>query len=358
MFSTVKNIVCGVETDSIRTTMESNSLQSLLRKSNLCNEEISVVEVSSHALTLKRVEQINWDIGVFTSFSRDHLDLYGSMEKYFEAKLDFFRALNNSTKENKIAVINIDDVKGEEVCSVLDKSVKLIRVGTSTRSDYQIMEYKVLETGMNIAIKNNEKIFHFTTKMRGIFNVGNISLAIAVAMESGLSAENVKKVLDDFSGVDGRFEVVKDKPYLVIVDYAHTPDSLEKILTEARGLSKARVIVVFGCTGDRDREKRSIMGEIAGKLADYTIVTNDDTYTEDPVFIAKSVEAGLLTSGKKLKNDYKIILDRKDAIYESLNIAEKGDVVVIAGMGHEKFQIINNVSVPFSDKDTVLKYFI
>jgi UDP-N-acetylmuramoyl-L-alanyl-D-glutamate--2,6-diaminopimelate ligase len=355
MFSTVKNIVAGIKTDSERTTMEANKLQSLLKQSFDAGETHSIVEVSSHAVTLKRIENINWDLGIFTTFSRDHLDLYGTMDNYFQAKLDFFRALNNSTKKNKIAIINIDDPKGEDVCSVINASVKLIRVGSKENADYKIEKYEINETGMLISIKYKNQIYKLKTKMRGIFNVNNIALAVSTALELGISFETITRFFDDFDGVEGRFEIIIEKPFMAIVDYAHTPDSLEKILYEARKLSSNKVISVFGCTGDRDKEKRPIMGEISAKQADFTVITNDDTYTEDPVSIAQSVEEGFLNLKKVKDRDYKIIYNRKDAIKEALRCAQKGDVIIIAGMGHEKHQIINNVAIDYSDKETILE---
>ncbi|OHD20505.1 MAG: hypothetical protein A2Y34_17945 [Spirochaetes bacterium GWC1_27_15] len=350
-FSTVKNIVGGIETPSERTTMEANKLQGLLKKSLQQKEECSIVEVSSHAVTLKRVIGINWDIGIFTTFSRDHLDLYGTMEKYFDAKLDFFRSLNDSTKKNKIAIINMDDPKGRDVLEVLNESVKKIKVGSFKDCDYFIKKYSSTNDGLEIEIETNKNNFKLKTPMRGVFNVNNISLAFACADLLGVDFSFIQNELSNCYGVEGRFEIVITKPFTVIVDYAHTPDSLEKILKEARIISKNRVISIFGCTGDRDKEKRPIMGEIASLNSDFTYITNDDTYTEDPNDIATSVESGF-----KTKN-YKIILDRKEAITDALTYAKEGDVIIVAGMGHEKFQILNNVSVPYNDKDTILEVY-
>jgi UDP-N-acetylmuramoyl-L-alanyl-D-glutamate--2,6-diaminopimelate ligase len=355
MFSTIKNIVGGKTTDSERTTMEADRLQKLLRQSADCGETHSVVEVSSHAVTLKRVEGINWDAGVFTTFSRDHLDLYGTMKNYFQAKLDFFKALNGSQKKNKFAIINIDDPKGNEVVDVIDGSIRLIRVGKGNEADFKIENIRTADFGQTFSVSYKGKRYEFETKMPGIFNITNVSLAVAAAMELGIKPDEIIKSLADFSGVEGRFEIVIDKPFTVIVDYAHTPDSLEKILTEARLISKGKVISVFGCTGDRDRDKRSIMGSISAKNADYTIVTNDDTYTEDPETIAAAVESGLKDMSKKQEDDYKLIYDRHEAIREAMAMARPGDVIVIAGMGHEKYQYIGDTPVSYNDKETVLK---
>jgi len=355
LFSTVKNIVNDVSYDSVRTTMEANKLQEHLCEAVNKGTNYNVVEVSSHAVTLKRIYDINWDVAIFTNFSQDHLDLYQTMENYFEAKLDFFRNLNNSTKKNKIAIINLDDPKGIEVVKVLNNSVKVITVGKDQNTTYQIENSKADENGIEFDLKKGNFLYKVKSKLRGKFNIHNISLAFICGIELGIDYDTINQVISSISGIEGRFEIIIDKPFKVIIDYAHTPDSLEKILIECKNLSSDRLISIFGCTGDRDKEKRPIMGAISAKIADYTIITNDDTYTENPLEIAKSVETGLINENKKINIDYEIILDRKNAIKSALEIVKNGDVIIIAGMGHEKFQIIGNNSIPYSDKETVLE---
>lgn len=357
LFSTVKNIIAGIEKPTEKTTVESNELQKLLASSLNSGDSHSVVEVSSHGVTLKRVAGINWDIGVFTSFSQDHLDLYGTMENYFQAKLDFFRLLNSSNKENKLAVINIDDPKGEDVVSVLNKSVKPIRVGSSINSDYRISDVNNNYNGVSFKLTTNENVYYINSKMRGLFNVTNIALATATALNLGIDFYSIDRVLKNYSGIEGRFEIVIEKPFFVIVDFAHTPDSLQKILDEARKLTDKKVILVFGCPGERDREKRPIMGKIAANTADFSIITNDDTYQEDEKEIAKEIENGFISCKKIGTKDYEIILDRKKAIFKALSIAKEKDVVVIAGMGHQRFQHLKERVIEHSDKDTVLNFF-
>ncbi len=355
LFSTVKNIIGGISFDPERTTMESNELNSFLKKSYLSGERISIVEVSSHAVTLKRIEGIEWDIGVFTSFSRDHLDLYKNMENYFNSKLDFFKSLNKSTKKNKIAFINMDDNKGKEVVLTIENnSVKIIKVGSKPEYDYFIKNYKTYDNKIFIRLINKSKEYLLETLMRGNFNVINISLAVAVSLELGIDIENIKDILSKYRGVEGRFEIIIEYPFTIIIDYAHTPLSLQNILEEARKLSMNNVYIVFGCTGERDIDKRSIMGEIAAKKSDFTFITNDDTYNEDPFKIAKDVENGFISSCKISGRDYLIILDRKKAIEKAIEKAKKGDVLVIAGMGHEKIQILQQGPVNYNDKETIL----
>ncbi|MBN2544749.1 MAG: UDP-N-acetylmuramoyl-L-alanyl-D-glutamate--2,6-diaminopimelate ligase [Spirochaetes bacterium] len=354
LFTTIKNIIGSNEVYANRTTMEANELHFLLHRSLECQERAAVVEVSSHGVTLKRVHGINWDAAVFTSFSRDHLDLYKTMEKYFEAKLALFNSLNGSIKKNKMAVINTDDKKGIEICSILNKDVKIIKVGSKKDNDYRINNIKNDYNGIEFELINYDNTYKIKSKMRGLFNVTNIALASACAVEMGIDIKNINKVLSNYSGVEGRFEIIADKPFIAIVDYAHSPDSLQKILDEAKNLTKKRVICVFGCPGERDREKREIMGKIASKLADFSIITNDDTYNEDPLTIAKEIEKGFLKNKKIINKDYKIILDRKDAIYEALKKAKNNDVIIAAGMGHQKVQILNTGTVCYNDKKTIL----
>lgn len=357
LFTTVKNIIADKEEYSERTTLESNELQKLLAESVKEKDTHSVVEVSSHGVTLKRVALINWDAGIFTSFSQDHLDLYGTMENYFQAKLDFFRSLNKSNKKEKFAVVNIDDPKGEEVISVLNSTVKPIMVGTKEKSDYRIKDVFTDYTGIKFKLQKGKNEYPINSKMRGLFNITNIALAAIAALELGVDFSYIEKVLSTFPGVEGRFEIIKEKPFFVIIDYAHTPDSLKKILIEARKLTNKRVILVFGCPGERDKEKRAIMGTIAAELANYSIITNDDTYEEDEKEIIKQIEKGFLIKNKVKDKDYKIIYDRKEAIQDALSMGKDNDVIVIAGMGHQKVQHLRNGVIPHSDKEIVIKFF-
>ncbi len=359
-FTTIRYKAGDMFGDSERTTMEADKLQYLLDKSVQSQEKAAIIEVSSHAVTLHRVEDVEWNGGIFTSFSRDHLDLYGTMEVYFQVKLDFFRALNASPKNNKFAVINIDDPKGSEVVKIINSTVELISVSTQEKNaTYYIKKSTLTKTGMIISfIYKMEEITLEFINLQGHFNTVNSMLAVAAAHKSGLSFDEIKIALQDFPGVDGRFDVVvNNDPYTVIVDYAHTPDSLSGILDECRKIAKNKVLIVFGCTGDRDKEKREIMGEIASNKADYSIITNDDTYTENENQIVEMIVKGYHKSGAVEGRDYYIELDRKKAIQYALSIAQKGDVVLLAGMGHEKIQILGAVKHPHNDRDTVLHLF-
>jgi UDP-N-acetylmuramyl-tripeptide synthetase len=357
IFTTVRFATPQTNADSEKTTMEADKLQYYLQQTKLGGWNQAVVEVSSHAVTLSRVENINWDCGIFTSFSRDHLDLYGTMEAYFQAKLDFFRALNVSNKKNKIAVINIDDEKGFDVCNVIDKNtVKLFTVSMKDkRADYFIAKSCYTASGTQLTIiKNAKEEINLFIGLKGEVNIINTGLAVCAAIEAGkMTKEEVIEAAKDFGGVPGRFEMVMTSPFCVMVDYAHTPQSIEKLLQEARKISSGKIILVFGCTGDRDKEKRPIMGKIAAENADYSILTNDDLYTENQEDIMKMLEAGFIEAGKHINENYEIIYDRKTAIETAMKKAEPNDIVLLAGMGHQKYQILNTGKVAHNDAQTV-----
>lgn len=354
LFTTVRFITPQISADSEKTTMEADKLQYYLNQTKTASWKQAVVEVSSHAVTLSRVENIKWNCGIFTSFSRDHLDLYGTMEAYFQAKLDFFRALNASDKKDKVAVVNIDDAKGREVCDVIDKStVKLFTVSAKDcNADYFISKSNYIDAGMRLCIiRNGKDEINLSIGLKGEVNIINVGIAVCAAVEAGgVGPEEIAESVKDFGGVPGRFEMVMTMPFSVMVDYAHTPESLEKLLQEARKISSGKIILVFGCTGDRDKEKRPIMGKIAAEGADYSILTNDDLYTENQQDIMKMLEEGFIEAGKK---NYEIIYDRKSAVEKAMKTAKNGDIVLLAGMGHQKFQILNEGKVPYNDAQTV-----
>ncbi len=351
LFSTIRNIIDDEEIEAVRTTMEANELERDLKTSLDKGSTHAVVEISSHAVTLKRVVDVEFDIGIFTSFSQDHLDLYGSMENYFEAKLDFFRMLNSSPKNDKYAVINIVDKKGVEIANILNQSVKKIGVGYGDDCEVRILKEFSSFSGLDVTFSYNNREYNFSTKIRGEFNILNIVISYVTAMLLGVDPNVMNDSLKNLTGVEGRFDIVIEKPFMVIVDYAHNPDSLQKILMEAKKITKNSIISVFGCGGDRDQEKRPIMGDISTSEATYTFITNDDTYSEDPLSIINMIVSGI----KEDKKDrYSIVPNRTKAIREALNMAKEGDVVVVTGMGHQKYQIIDNKKIEYNDRETIL----
>jgi UDP-N-acetylmuramoyl-L-alanyl-D-glutamate--2,6-diaminopimelate ligase len=289
-------------------------------------------------------------MAVFTGFSQDHLDLYGTMDAYFLAKLELFESLMRSPKINKAAVINLDDPKGEKIADLIgDKAVK-ITVGRSEKSDFKIKKTETLNGLTRIGFQYQGQEFQLETFLRGDFNITNTALAAACAIYQGFSPDEIQKGLNRVSGINGRFETVLMDPFQVIVDYAHTPDSLEKILKECRKLTEGKVFCVFGCAGDRDREKRPIMGGISAELADFSIITSDDTYTENPEQIADAVEQGFIRLGI---TRYDKIPDRREALKKALQMMSPGDLLLAAGMGHEKTRITKEGPVPYNERETL-----
>ncbi len=339
--------------------------------------EYLIMEVSSHSLALGRVAGLNFDIAAFTSFSQDHLDFHKTMEEYLLAKLKIFDLLNKSIKPGKIIIVNreidrfnkIEDYSRQfpeikfKTFSIKDKNSdyysRVIKLN-SEGSAFQLNKVSAELRGINpksrslpwlrgMLVKNKINI-----SMMGITNVYNFTLASAILMEFGLKLRDFKEYLQNIQ-IKGRMEnVPTNKGFSVIIDYAHKPDALEKLLFTVREIikEKGRIITVFGCGGDRDKIKRPIMGKIAGKLSDTIIITSDNPRTEDPFLIIKEIEAGLRESGNK---NYFIEENRAKAISLTLSLAGKDDVVIIAGKGHEDYQILGKTKIHFSDREEVEK---
>lgn len=337
-----------------------NTTPDLLAVNNLMADmvqkkvEVLVMEVSSHSLSLGRVEGLNFDIAAFTNFSQDHLDFHKTMEEYLQAKLKFFDLLESSTKSKKTALINRETDHFDEVLKSA-KSHPLIEVKTCSvkdmKSDY-FTTIRELNPAYSLFDMNNQT---YRTGMMGLTNVYNFSMAAAILTELGFKPRNFAKHFNDIR-VNGRMESVdNDKGFSVIVDYAHKPDALDKLLRTVKAVAKegGSILTVLGCGGDRDRTKRPIMGKIAGDLSDQVIITSDNPRTEDPMAIIREIEAGVKESGNP---HYVISADRRNAIQEALRMAKKDDIVVIAGKGHEDYQILGKEKVHFSDREEVERF--
>ncbi|MGI6225449.1 MAG: UDP-N-acetylmuramoyl-L-alanyl-D-glutamate--2,6-diaminopimelate ligase [Peptococcales bacterium] len=333
-----------------RTTPESSDLQELL--SEMVTEGVTcvVMEVSSHALDLARVRGCEFDITVFTNLTQDHLDYHKTMEDYYRAKAKLFTDLGlNSTKKNrKVAVINGDNPWGQKLLA--ETTQKQISYGVDEDVDLKAEEIKITANGVSYCIER-EKV---DLKLTGKFNVYNSLAALAVAKSQGYALEDAIKSLEDISSIAGRFELVQGGgDFAVIVDYAHTPDGLINILTTAEEFTKGRIITVFGCGGDRDRTKRPLMGKAAAEHSDYLIITSDNPRTENPEQIIEDILPGV--NEIISKNKYQVVVERKEAIREALKMAQKDDIVIIAGKGHETYQEINGKKYPFDDKLVALQ---
>lgn len=330
------------------TTPESVDIQKLLAEMVEEGVDTAVMEVSSHALDLGRVNGCEYQAGIFTNLSQDHLDYHKNMQEYLEAKSLLFSRLNGG-KERQTAILNADD----EACGYLREKAGC-RVATyginAPNPDYKANNIELTEQGVVFEVEfggRKERVFYSTP---GKFSVYNALAAFAWGVESGYSPETIKSALMEIKGVAGRFESIRrGQPFLVIVDYAHTPDGLENVLNTAREITSGKLITVFGCGGDRDRTKRPLMGEAASRWSDYLVVTSDNPRTEEPDMIIADILPGVKGTA------YKVITDRRTAINHACEIAGKGDTVVIAGKGHEDYQIIGKEKIHFDDREEVEK---
>ena len=331
------------------TTPEAHELQELLLTFADKGAGYAVMEVSSHALVLHRVRGTEFDIAVFTNLTQDHLDFHENMEKYLEAKGRLFGelGLKNRKQRRKFAIINNDDQYAGALTDMA--SVPVITYGIKNDADVKAEGIEFKPQGVYFLLRYTNKVLPIQLKMTGLFNVYNALAAIAVGLIEGIPAEDLIASLERVNGIPGRFEKVDEgQDFTVIVDYSHTPDSLENCLRTARQLTEGRLITVFGCGGDRDRTKRPIMGEKAGRLSDFSIVTSDNPRSENPQAIIDEILPGLKKTAKP--DNFIQIVDRREAINRAVKEAGPQDVVIIAGKGHETYQILGNQIIPFDDR--------
>ncbi len=325
--------------ESERTTPESLDLQRIFAQMVEEKVEYVVMEVSSQALKLERVAGCNFDIGVFTNFSKEHISKneHKDMEEYFNSKMKLFSMC-------QMGFVNIDDFRGARVKREAKCQVKTYGIDNSC--DLLAKDITITNIGVDFKAKLVDRNERIKVDIPGRFSVYNSLAAISVALYYGCSPEIIKTALETIK-IPGRSELVPNKKELnIMIDYAHSPESLENILQAVKTYTKGRVILVFGCGGDRDTTKRPIMGEIAGRIADYSIVTSDNPRTEEPEKIIKDIEAGI----SKTKGKYEIVVDRKDAIEKAIKMANKKDIIILAGKGHEPYQEINKTKYPFDER--------
>lgn len=309
-----------------------------------------VMEVSSHALDQDRVAGIEFDTAVFTNLTQDHLDYHKTLENYMLAKAKLFDKVSEAgVKNGKTAVVNIDDAAGKVMLE--HATCRHITYAIDKKADLRATAINVLASGANFTL-NNEAFGKMPLKLHitGIFNVYNVMSAVGAALAENIESAVIAKVLQEFTSVPGRFELVKaGQDFSIIVDYAHTPDGVENVLKTARKIAKKKIIAVFGCGGDRDRTKRPIMGRLAAELADVVIATSDNPRSEDPEFILNEVETGVK---EKIGNkQHEKIVDRRQAIFRAVALAQTDDIVVILGKGHENYQILKDKTIHFDDKE-------
>lgn len=343
LIGTIANFVCGEKIHTERTTPESLELQELFAHMVDKGAEYCVMEVSSHSLALDRVYGIHFECSIFTNLTRDHLDFHKTFENYYAAKFKLF-------ERSSIKLINIDDTYGMQVLKDCEKinSENLYSFSLKNDSDYKA--YDEVMGSRNIKFKLKlDKEEEFVIEIPGEYNIYNALGAIGVCYKLGIPAESIKKGIED-TVVPGRCERVGKEynlPYEIIIDYAHTPDGLENILTTAKAFTKGKLIAIFGCGGDRDKVKRPQMGKIGIDIADLAIITSDNPRSEDPISIIEDIKAGLD------KDNYIIIENRYEAIKKAIELAEKDDVIVIAGKGHETYQILKDKTIHFDEREVV-----
>ena len=309
-----------------------------------------VMEVSSHALDQNRVAGIEFDTAVFTNLTQDHLDYHKTLENYMLAKAKLFDHVSEKgCKQGKTAVVNIDDAAGATMLA--HAKCQHLTYAIEKEADLRATDILVHANGAEFVLHHESfGEMKLSLHITGIFNVYNVMSAVGAALSEHIDASVIKEALEAFTAVPGRFELVKaGQDFSIIVDYAHTPDGVENVLQTARKIAKRRIIAVFGCGGDRDRTKRPIMGRLAAELADVVIATSDNPRTEDPAFILSQVEEGVEEAiGTK---HHELIVDRRQAIYRAVEMAEKDDIVVILGKGHENYQILKDKTIHFDDKE-------
>ncbi len=357
IIGTVGHVIGDEVVQAKHTTPESLDIQRMLSEMREKGQSAAAMEVSSHAVVQGRVLGVDFDIGVFTNIGHDHLDFHGTFENYLAAKASFFESLGAGRSPKgltRTAVINLDQPHAGHIISRTRADV--VTYGITSDADVRAEDVKLLPHGASFVACTPAGRAEVRLKLTGVFNVYNALAAIACGIAAGAGLDEAKAGVEGVTGVPGRFETIDEgQPFAVVVDFAHTPDSLENVLKAARGLGKGGMTVVFGCGGDRDRTKRPIMGEIAARLADHVIITSDNPRSEDPESICREIEDGVLRV-RRPREGYEVIVSRADAIKRALSLAREGDVVVIAGKGHETYQIFRDRTIHFDDREVARDY--
>ena len=342
LIGTVKNIVGDKEYPAVLTTPDCYDLFALFREMVDCGCEFCTMEVSSQALDQRRVEGVHFEASIFTNLTQDHLDYHGSFENYMAAKHMLF-------ENSSLSVVNVDDDAAEYMLSNTDCRKVSFSVNNNN-CDYSAKNIRIASSGVKYELVSNSYIGRVRFVVPGKFSVYNSMGAAVCLVEMGMDFNAVLEGLAACVGVPGRMEVVPtDKPYTVLIDYAHTPDGLENVLGCVREITEGKVITVFGCGGDRDSTKRPIMGEIAVRLSDVAVVTSDNPRSEDPDAIISDILEGI----KKHSGKFVVEPDRKKAIAKALSIAREGDIVVLAGKGQETYQILASGKIHFDEREVV-----
>ncbi len=355
---TLGTIMLNEKIPSKMTTPDIITLNQNLNRAISKNIYHSCIEVSSHGLSQGRTLGIHFDVGIFTNLSRDHLDYHGNMESYFESKKIMFKNMiqlekQKSNKKPIGFIIFTDDPYGKRLYKFVrqeSKTSNILSVGTKRNEDIQISDISKQWNGYHCTLHFEGKEYKIRSNLLGLFNLFNLAFSFAAAYLLGFFPEKIVHSISKVKPIEGRMEQVGSKEKPIIIDYAHTPDALKNALTSLRELKKKRLILVFGCGGERDQDKRGIMGAIASEYSDHCIISNDNPRNENPASIALDIQKGMK------RQNYEIILDRQEAISKSIKEMSIGDILLIAGKGHENYQIIGDQKISFKDHDIVQKY--
>jgi len=351
LIGTVAYQIGGETIPASHTTPGALELQALLAKMTEVDIDSVVMEVSSHALAMDRTSGCEYDVAVFTNLTQDHLDYHRTMEEYFQAKLRLFTTLGQGHKRGQRAIVNVDDPRGAQVRAAC--RVPVWGFGVKSRADLQALDVRLSMNGSAFTAATPAGSFRVESRLVGEHNVYNLLGAIGVALHAGATRDQVQEGVSSLTNVPGRFErVTAGQDFTVVVDYAHTEDALVRLLAAAEALKSRRIITVFGCGGDRDRGKRPKMGRAAVEYSDVVVLTSDNPRTEDPLAILHEVEAGVREALHVHPNvEYHLIADRREAITAAVRLARTGDIVLIAGKGHEDYQILGTKKVHFDDRE-------
>lgn len=343
LIGTIANYIGDKKIETERTTPESYELHELFNQ--MANEGVDycIMEVSSHSLDLDRVYGLEFEVGIFTNLTRDHLDFHKTFENYYNAKFKLF-------ERSKVSVINLDDEYGVQVSEDADKlDTKKMTFSIKKDSEFKATEIKMSENGSEFKLRLNDKVEDFIINIPGEYNIHNALGTILMAHALNINVKAIKEGISNIV-IPGRCEMVakeRNLGYNIIIDYAHTPDGLENILSTVQGFAKARIITVVGCGGDRDKVKRPQMGKIACDMSDIAIITSDNPRTEEPMSIIEDIIRPLDNK------NFEVIESRYEAIERAMNIAKEGDVILIAGKGHETYQILKDKTIDFDERKVV-----
>ena len=346
LIGTMGTVIDGKLMENKNTTPDSLTIQRYLKSMVDTDTKYCAMEVSSHALALDRVEYMDFQLAVFSNLTEDHLDYHENMESYYKSKLRLF---NKSKKYN---IINIDDDYGKRILEEVDNTVPIMTYGIEEKAEVYATDINLNNKGVAFNLNSKKGSIPINLNLLGKFSVYNALAASACGIAYGLDLETIKVGLESVTGIKGRFEMIPlEEDYTVIIDFAHTPDGLEKVLTTIDQFAEGRKIVLFGAGGNRDKRKRPIMGETVAKHADLCIVTSDNPRYEDPDKIIEDVLVGV----NKVNGNYIAIRDRREAIEYALKNARPKDIILLAGKGHETYTIIKDKVIPFDEKEIVLE---